>query len=295
MNIKFMLLKKTYELIPFKKHLFVGLKFFYKPSKRIYQHLHFKSIFKVKITNNESFVIKHYGYELENELFWMGIHNGWEKESMKWWITLCRNSYVIFDVGANTGLFSIVAKTVNNNAEIHAFEPIPMVFKKLVTNCELNKYNIKCNQIALSNSKGEAIIYLPNENHAYSVTVNKNLNNPNVKVVEQKINIITLAEYIQSNNIDKIDLMKIDVETHEYEVLEGMKEYLEKMQPTLLIEILSDEIGKKVQTLFEKCNYIYFDINENGKITCIPNIQTSTSFNYLVCSKDVAIKLCLMN
>lgn len=290
-----MLLKKIYNLIPFKKQLFVVLKFLFKPSKSIYQHLHFKGIFNVKISGNESFIIKHYGYELENELFWKGIYNGWEKESMKWWIKLCRNSHTIFDVGANTGLFSLAAKAVNNSAEIHAFEPIPMVFNKLVTNCELNQFNIKCNQLALSNKSGEATIYLPNNNHAYSVTVNKNMNQPNVKVIEQQINIITLAEYIQSNHIYKIDLMKIDVETHEYEVLEGMKEFLEKMQPTMLIEILNDEIGKKVQTLFDKCNYIYFDVNENGKTTFISNIHTSSSFNYLVCSIEVAKKLSLMN
>lgn len=289
------LLKYIYELIPFKKQLFVVIKFLLNPSKNTYQHLHFKGVFKVKISDKESFAIKHYGYELENELFWKGIYNGWEKESMKWWIKLCKNSHTIFDVGANTGLFSLVAKTINTKAEIHAFEPIPMVFDKLVTNCELNQFDIKCNQLALSNKNGEATIYLPNSNHAYSVTVNKNMNQPNVKVNELQINTITLTDYIQFNQINKIDLMKIDVETHEYEVLVGMKDYLMQMQPTMLIEILNDEIGKKVQTLFDKCNYIYFDVNENGKTTFIPNIHTSSSFNYLVCSIDVAKQLRLMN
>ncbi len=291
----FQLLKIIYSKIPCKKQIFVLLKFIFKPGKNIYKHLHFKGIFTVRITQQEGFKIRHYGYELENELFWTGIDNGWERQSMKLWIQLSKNAETIIDIGANTGIYSLVSKTVNKNADVHAFEPIKTIYDKLVLNGSINNYDIKCNLLALSNQNGKAKIFLPDSEHVYSVTVNKNMNPQNKKTVEQNIDTITLAEYIKLNNIKKIDLMKIDVETHEYEVLQGMGKYLEMMQPTMLVEILDDEIGKKIQSLLKNCKYIFFDIDEeNEHISLTDNIQKSTSFNYLICNRDIALQLNLI-
>lgn len=124
-------IKLVYKYLPFKKQLFTLIRFFYKPSKRIYQHLHFTGIFKVKVDTNASFLIRHYGHELENDLFWSGLEGGWEKTSIQLWVTLSKRSNVIFDIGANTGLFSLVSKSVNPNAQIFAFEPIQKIYKKI--------------------------------------------------------------------------------------------------------------------------------------------------------------------
>ena len=58
------------------------------------------------------------------------------------------------------------------------------------------------------------------------MTINKNLWSKERKVKEVEIPIKKLKSIIESDNIEKIDLMKIDVETHEFEVLEGMADYL---------------------------------------------------------------------
>ncbi len=72
------LLKKIYLGVPFKKELYTLVKAFWSPDKRIYQHLHFKGNFKVKVDEQRSFKIRHYGYQIENEIFWKGLVNGWE-------------------------------------------------------------------------------------------------------------------------------------------------------------------------------------------------------------------------
>lgn len=56
--------------------------------------------------------------------------------------------------------------------------------------------------------------------------------------------------------------MKIDVETHEPEVLEGVGEYLKKFRPSLLIEILDDEITAKVQNITQPSFKVKIQINE---------------------------------
>ncbi len=67
--------------------------------------------------------------------------------------------------------------------------------------------------------------------------------------------------------------MKIDVETHEPEVLEGMGIYLKKFKPTLLIEILDNEVAEKIQVLVKGLNYIYFNLDENGHINQVESLS----------------------
>jgi len=285
-------LKYLYSIIPLKKQIFTTIKYFWIPSKKISQHLHFESTLKIKVDEKSSFNIQHYGYMIENELFWHGIDNAWEKVSFKLWKILSERSDVILDIGANTGVYSLISGSKNPAAKIYSFEPINSVFKKLSHNIEINSFkkNVTLFETALSNFTGEATIYLEkNATHALSVTVNKSLLPDEVEYRTETIKTIRLDEFIKNAGLTKIDLMKIDVETHEPEVLGGMGIYLEKFRPTILIEILTDEIGTQVQKLLDNLDYLYFNIDEKtGKIIKTENITKSNYYNYLICDIDKA-------
>lgn len=164
------LLKKIYQAAPFKKPVFSVLRKLGIP-ETIYKHLHFKGVIDVPVAG-KSFKVFHHGYQIENEIFWSGLTGGWEKVSMGLWIQLCQKSKCIFDVGANTGIYALVAKTVNPNAPVHAFEPVRRVKEKLDHNIKLNGFDIVANEVALSNYNGSATIYDSHEEHTLSVTVN---------------------------------------------------------------------------------------------------------------------------
>ncbi|SKC48896.1 FkbM family methyltransferase [Ohtaekwangia koreensis] len=289
-----LLLKKIYNFIPFKLTLFSALRLLWKPPASIYQHLHFTGVFNVVVEEAKSFKIKHYGYQIENEIFWEGLTSGWEKESINLWIKLCKDAEVIFDLGANTGVYSLIAKTLNPNSKVYAFEPVERVFKKFQENISLNQFDIVSVEKAVSNSNGTATIYDTASEHIYSVTVNKNLASSDTHVIETKINTVTLNSFFKENNITKADLFKIDVETHEPEVLEGFSDYLFQCRPTILIEILTDEVGEKIDTIFKGSGYLYFNINENGGIRQVDKITKSDYYNYLLCSQAIASKLGLL-
>ena len=85
--------------------------------------------------------------------------------------------------------------------------------------------------------------------------------------------------------------MKIDVETHEPEVLEGFSLYLSSYKPTFLIEILNDEVGEKVQNLVKDLGYLYFYIDEEKGLIQVKKVKRYDNFNYLFCSKETALKL----
>jgi FkbM family methyltransferase len=285
------ILKFIYDFLPFKKNIFYLLRLFKLPYN-IIKHLHFKGVFKVKVESRD-FLIMHYGYQIENELFWYGLLNGWEKISMKIWIDLCKDSQVIFDIGANTGVYSLVAKTLSPKSQVYGFEPVERVFQKFKYNNELNKFDVFCCDFAISNQDGEAIIYEVPSEHVYSVTVNKNTTQ-NVNATSTKIKTKKLSTFIKEQKIEKVDLIKIDVETHEPEVLEGMEAYLHEYKPTLLIEILNDDVGRKVQDLLKGIDYLFFNIDEIGPPKMVTKIVKSDYYNYLICRKEIAQKLNLL-
>jgi FkbM family methyltransferase len=289
------LLKKFYSIIPWKQKLFYALKSFWKPPESIYRHLHFAGVFTVFIEKGKSFKIKHYGYQIENEIFWEGIRNGWEKESINLWIKLCADATVVLDIGANTGVYSLLAKALNPQAKVFAFEPVTRVFKKLEDNIALNHFDIVPIEKAVSDFNGSAIIYDTPSEHVYSVAVNKNLTAAGTQVIETTINTTTLNSFLKENNISHVDLVKIDVETHEPEVLNGFSDFLFQCKPTILIEVLTDDVGDKIDSLFKGSGYLYFNINESGGIRQVTKITKSDYYNYLFCSKSTASKLGLLS
>jgi FkbM family methyltransferase len=289
------IVKGIYRFIPFKKELFLLLKLFWTPPKKIYQHLYFTGTFKVEVDKSHFFRMKHFGYEIENDIFWCGLTNGWEKMSIRLWIQLCKNSSVIFDIGANTGMYALAAKAINPRATVYAFDPVHRVYDKLKQNIVLNNSDIIAVEMAASDSDGFATIYDTLQEHTLSVAVNKNLLPAGAKASEVRIETITLDSFIRKNNIQKIDLVKIDVETHEPQVLQGFKEHLSYFKPALIIEILTDEIGERVAKLTESLNYMYFNIDDiKGSVREVNTLTRSDYFNYLLCSRETASGLGLI-
>jgi hypothetical protein len=92
--------------------------------------------------------------------------------------------------------------------------------------------------------------------------------------------------------IERVDLIKIDVEGHEPAVLEGLGDYLRRFSPTILIEILTDEVGAKVEGFLTGSEYKYFYLDEQkSTIREVGKLTRQESYNYLVCSEQVAAGL----
>jgi Vibrio cholerae RfbT protein len=136
-------------LMPFRRPQFSTIRPL-RPPKKIYRHLRFVGQFRVRINRQQSFLVQHHGYGVETELFWEGLFNGNHDEAMRLWIKLCKEASCIFNVGANLGLFSLVAKAVNDRARVIAFEPVSDLAQKLKENRRINEFDVECEQLAVS-------------------------------------------------------------------------------------------------------------------------------------------------
>lgn len=164
---------------------------------------------------------------------------------------ISQNIEVVFDIGANVGIFSLsLIRHCPSIRKIYAFEPIPETYSKMLKNLSLNHdpKQISPYNMGLSNAVGAFTFYLPGENEAASlqpVTDEFYLQESidGVYTGHQKsrkvsCEVSTLDEFVQANPQDRIDLLKIDVEGNEKFVLEGASSVLRTYQPVVYAEML---------------------------------------------------------
>jgi len=280
----------VYSVLPLKKYICLFLRALPFSNEKYYRDLRFKGNFKVRV-DGKKFRLHHCQATIENKLFWKGI-DGWEKVSLHTWIKLCRESSVILDIGANTGIYSIVAATIKPQSKIFSFEPSKKTFEDLRANIRLNHFsNVYALNYAISNHSGEAVFYDFDAEHQYSASLNKDMFGAEVRRKELTVQIKSLDDFIEENSLTKIDLIKLDVEMHEPEVLEGFRKYLSHFRPTILIEVLNDDMAKRLSILLDGLNYFYFDISEESVPEQIFKLQKSSGFNLLICEKQICDKL----
>lgn len=249
--------------------------------------------FKVRTKKRTGFWLFNNAFVLETEIFWQGFDKiNWENKTREIWEELGKSYGTILDIGANTGVFSILAKASNPNASVYAFEPQPNIFEVLKKNNAINGFDIHCIPLALADQKGE----LPFYNTGFSTfeannTTHGSLNKEwrTEKQASIFVNVDRLDNFLIEQNIGKVDLIKIDVETLEYEVLKGYGALLDKHRPIIILEVQNQEIGKKVANLFDRNSYGFYWIQEDKGLYPVQSLGEYTSqdhLNYLICPEE---------
>lgn len=136
------LLRRLYTALPAKRWLFEPLRRSQLLPKSAYRHLFVHGSMRISAGNGRYFRMQNNGHYIETLLYWGGIDRGWERVSASVWMALCESSKHILDVGANTGIYSLMAYAVNPDALISAFEPVPGVFRQLQHKNSLKSYRL---------------------------------------------------------------------------------------------------------------------------------------------------------
>lgn len=277
-----------FNYFPFKKPCCFFIKFINFKVNKFYKDFRFQGNFKVKVTKGKSFLFHHFGGTIENETFWKGLFNTFEQEMGWLWIELSKKSNVIIDIGANTGIYSLVAKTMNKDSLIYAFEPSKNTFSKLEQNILINNFNIKCFQIALSNDTGSQIFYDSYDSNQTSASMSNKMHQlwENHTVNSYQVETKKLDDFIEENKIDSIDLIKLDVEMYEPEVLEGFLVQIFLKKPIIFIEVLTNEIGEKIMNLLQN-KYSFYHLENKKMIIKKDRLNAiALKWNYLICPNE---------
>ena len=167
------------------------------------------------------FIIQRFKYPLEIEVFITFYIFGLKQYNIKN-IFEVKNDAVVFDIGAFKGDTAyFFSKKCSNKARIYAFEPDENNYKVLLKIKDKYKLNnVIASNILFSNSETE-INFL-----------SMDLNRPAVKMKST-----TIDKFVEENNIEKIDYIKMDVEGAEKNILEGAIKTIKKFKPSLAIAI----------------------------------------------------------
>lgn len=210
---------------------------------------------------------------LLRELFWYGP-KGFEYDELQVFTALAKKSSVFFDIGANIGYYSIVAKLYNSDINVHAFEPLPGARIFARKNADANGFSsIKINEIAISDKNGEEAFHsrINPKFKNFDIQLNGDsslfpgrLTNSELK----KFNVTTqtLDSYVEAN-LDKsmkIDLIKMDTEGTEDRVLKAATKVLKEHRPIIMCEVIVGGIEKEVEHLIAEHDYLFYSVHPKG-------------------------------
>ncbi len=134
-----------------------------------------------------------------------------------------KSPFVIFDVGANRGQFLRLAidETEGDEVDIHCFEPARAAFAELSRDFA-GRHNIRLNNFGLGAEERDAVLYYDAPGSGLASLTQRRLGHLGIDHSQQEtVSIGTVDSYCDSNAIDAITLLKIDVEGHELDVLRG--------------------------------------------------------------------------
>jgi FkbM family methyltransferase len=287
------LAKSLYRAIPFKRSVLHVLRDIKALPPFLRQRLYFDGWFEVQTDRGTFELHNGSGREIELALFWNGLM-GFEPATMRCWLELSKTAGYVFDIGASTGVFSLAAKTMNRAAVVHAFEPIKRSHSILQRNFSRNGMT-GAHQIALSDYCGTGDMYDLPFDLVYTASLNKNVHaerGQKVEAVTERVPVLTADSFMEQNGLPRLDLVKMDVESHEPSVLRGMAETIRKFHPTMIIEIWNNGVAQAVEQELDGCGYLYFPITNDGPPRSQAHITNDRPeigyINYLVCKPPVA-------
>ena len=197
---------------------------------------------------------------------------------------MLKSSNIILDIGANTGIYALIAAITNPHATVYAFEPVPRIFQCFKKNTSTNGLtNLHIYPYAVTNYNGHADLYIPDDSAGDVPTTSSMIkgHRPSQKTIN--VPAITIDTFIAQNNIPKIDLLKIDTESTEPLVLEGALNTIQKYRPSIICEVLKNQTESHLQKIMVGLSYKSFWICDRGLVLMdtIKGDPTYQDMNYI--------------
>jgi FkbM family methyltransferase len=207
------------------------------------------------------------------------------------WLVRMSCGYML-DVGANTGLFTLLAAAANPTIKVCSFEPLDSVCALLRANLALNPRlvdRINVYPLGLSNAAGTFDFY-ETINDVGLVTTSSSLEIDHARQVgtyrKQVVTTETMDGWATRLDGGPISIIKIDVEGHEYAVIEGARETIARHRPFITIEVLGESRVDKINELLFEKSYLDFVITPGALRQCVSIRHHPDGWNHLLCPSD---------
>jgi len=171
------------------------------------------------------------------------IYGTFEEALVRFILDTVQDGWNVFDVGANIGYVALLIASRTPAGRVYAFEPLPSNFACLQENADRNKMpNLHCELRAL----GETTKQMTFHYRAEALTAGGSIVNSvpygvDKAIMTTEVAVIPGDEYMREHAVQRLDLVKIDVEGAEGLVLRGMLQTLRTYRPLVVVELHSFE------------------------------------------------------
>jgi FkbM family methyltransferase len=159
-------------------------------------------------------------------------------------LRLVRRGDVVFDVGANTGYYTVLlARLAGPHGAVHAFEPVPATYARLAERVARAGAggSVVLNLAALSDREGPVQLLVPGGDDGQAALVRHRTGSwRDAAVSTHPSAATTLDGYAARQRLSRLDFIKVDVEGAELAVLTGGLATLRRFRPFLHLEVCPD-------------------------------------------------------
>ncbi len=196
--------------------------------------------------------------------------NKYDKGGIAYILDTIKKGQTVLDIGAHkAGYLYFIIQKVTGSGKVYAFEPQGILYNYILGIKKIfNWGNVEVEHLALSDSPGKVILYIPSHSKQANTsspgaTIFKAAATGAIQSTEEVIT-ETLDSYCTRKNI-KPDFLKIDVEGNELRIFNGGLQTLKKYKPKIIVEIEARHVGEQ-----QVLDTFYFleNLGYAGKFIC---------------------------
>jgi FkbM family methyltransferase len=174
-----------------------------------------------------------------------------------------RRGDTVFDIGANIGAHALsFAAQVGPEGRVVAFEPTDYAFAKLTRNLALNDFpHVTAVKVVLSDCRSE-----PRQVNFRASW----MTGGGRKDGESMVRFERLDGWCRDNAVDRVDVIKLDVDGNEFPLMRGARETIQRCRPTLLMEAVGlhfDDPSRNPFLLLADLGYRFRDLKSGHHLT----------------------------
>jgi FkbM family methyltransferase len=201
------------------------------------------------------------------------------------------------DVGANTGIFALLAAAANPQLRVCAFEPLESVQELLHENLAHNPDlapRVAVEPFALSNVNG-SFPFFETINDQGLITTSSSLELEHAQQVgdfrSSCVITRTLDAWAETLGPAAIELVKIDVEGHEDAVIEGGRKTIDRHRPFIIVEILGPCRVEAFDRMLIESDYLDIALAPGALRHCLRVRFHGDAWNHFLCPAEKAQRI----
>lgn len=177
---------------------------------------------------------------------------------------------VFMDIGAYQGVYSVVAgKKLRQDGMVIAFEPSPREYHRLRLHlCWNGMSHAHAEMLALGAVAARTAFFQVVSGDTTRNGLRAPASSDSVDTIS--VDAVSLDYYVASRRIERVDIIKLDVEGGEIDVFRGAATVLTKFRPILICEVLDAATkvwgydARQIILTLKNYGYDWFDIKDDG-------------------------------